>query len=217
MPSAGFDVHDRGDLVASRNAHKREATRLQKLRQAELALVARRNRQIKQLEQHDPNLANALKWALAQVGTTEQPPGSNQGPKIDQWNIASGISPSVYAYWCQSFANAVLVHGGGPQLKSAYTPTVVQWARDGKFGLKLLGSHYSDAKAGDFLYFKFPGVSDAFCDHVAVRLANKAPRTVEGNTSPGVSGSQNNGGCVGIHTTDRVPYVVAVVRPPYKR
>lgn len=149
----------------------------------------------------------AVAWALAQVGTVESPPFSNRGPKIDQWSGAT-LGFSGFA-WCQSFANAVLVAGGGEQLKSAYTPQVVQWANEKKFGLKRV----AEPQPGDFVYFKFPGVSSAFCDHVGVWVGGG--KTVEGNTSSGAQGSQNNGGGVYLRVRPR-SQMVAFVRPTYK-
>jgi hypothetical protein len=149
-----------------------------------------------------------VRWAAKQVGTVEHPPGSNAGPKIDDWSKKSiGITGIP---WCQSFANAVLVHGGGPQLKSAYTPQVVQWARDKKFGLKTVP--IAQRKPGDFVFFKWPGVSKDFCDHVAVYAGDG--RTIEGNTSSSNAGSQNNGGGVFVRVRGTAN-VVAVVRPTY--
>jgi hypothetical protein len=150
----------------------------------------------------------AVKWAVDQVGTTESPYGSNRGPKVSEWNKrAIGIDGVP---WCQSFADAVLVAGGGPQLKSAYTVQVIQWAREGKYGLKIVS--IAQRQPGDFVYFKWPGVSNDVADHVGVDVGNGA--TVEGNTSSGSSGSQNNGGQVALRTRGN-GYVVAVVRPTY--
>jgi hypothetical protein len=156
----------------------------------------------------------ACEYAVRQLGVHEDPPYSNQGPLIDAWNVASGISPSQYAYWCQSFVNACAVAGGAVQLRSAYTVQVVQWARDGAYGLKLVS--YAARQPGDFVYFKFPGVSNDFCDHVGLEIVVPTEETIEGNTSPeGVSGSQNNGGMVARRHRGSA-YVVAVVRPAYK-
>lgn len=148
----------------------------------------------------------AVAWALDQVGTTESPPYSNRGPKIDQWEIAT-LGYSGYS-WCQAFVNAALVHGGGQQLKSAYTPQVVQWANAGSYGLKRV----DEPHVGDFVFFKFPGVSSAFCDHVGMWAGDG--RTVEGNTSPTSASSQNNGGGVWVKVRPR-SQMVAFVRPTY--
>jgi hypothetical protein len=148
----------------------------------------------------------AVGWALKQVGTSESPAFSNRGPKIDQWETAT-LGYSGYS-WCQAFANAVLLHGGGEQLKSAYTPQVVDWANANEHGLKRVDT----PQVGDFVFFKFPGVSNAFCDHVGVYIG--AGSCVEGNTSPASAGSQNNGGTVAIKTRPRSQWA-AIVRPTY--
>jgi hypothetical protein len=187
-------------------------------RQRELAALAAFNkaRAKRRLRDHQLKLAKkrgpaaGVKWGLSKVGVLEHPPGSNAGPGITEWSMASiGVTGVP---WCQSFANAVLTAGGGPQLKSAFTPAVVQWAREGKFGLKIVPA--AQRQIGDFVFFKWPGVSRDFCDHVGVYAGNG--KTVEGNTSPGSGGSQNNGG--GVFIRERgFGNVVAVVRPTYHR
>ena len=161
---------------------------------------------------------NAVKWALSQVGTTESPPYSNRGAKIDEWNRkACGV---LAVPWCQSFADAVYVSAGGPQIPSAYTVAVVQYARDGRFGLSVVYDRATskgrilDWKPGDFVYFKFPaaGAAGDYCDHVGVYVGDS--RTAEGNTSYSNTGSQSNGGVVAIRTRPSTQ-IVAVVRPNY--
>lgn len=163
----------------------------------------------------NPPVQTAVKWALGHAGRTgEQPAGSNAGPYISDWIRASGGVPGQP--WCQYFANAVLVHGGGPQLKSGYTVGVVQWATQGAYGLKRVS--WAERRIGDFVYFKFPGVSHEFCDHVGVlsQVKSGVAVCVEGNTSSGTSGSQNNGG--GVYIRERPSTLVAaVVRPTYGR
>lgn len=150
----------------------------------------------------------ALKWARAQVGTTENPPGSNSGPKITGWIKAGGGRPGWS--WCQYFANAVAVAGGCPQLPTGYTVAVMG---GGYRSLGFVPVKLADALPGDMIFFKFPGVSNDPCDHVGIKL--DASRTVEGNTSSGSSGSQSNGGGVFIRN-DHMQFAVGAVRVPYK-
>lgn len=196
-----------------KNRHA-EKSRLWKLYVAARARF-RRRRQITQAralrlrkyrESKQTGPTKAVAWALAQVGTVEQPPFSNRGPKIEDWERAT--LGSVGWPWCQAFVNAALVKGGGAQLKSAYTPAVVQWANEKRFGLKRVDR----PQPGDFVYFKFPGVSNAFCDHVGLYVGGG--KTVEGNTSSGTQGSQNNGGGVYLRTRP-ASQIVAYVRPTY--
>lgn len=198
-------------IVKGRNGVRARAQR--RLNRAKANRVARRHqrdaiqRGIQQRNQ--PKLGGAdrgVKWALSQVSVHEVG-YSNRGPQVDQWNRAAmGI---VGVPWCQSFADAAVVAGGGPQIHSGYTPFVM-----GQY------PHVTreQARPGDYVYFKWPGVSHDPCDHIGVLVSKPVGEVqcVEGNTSPGSGGSQNNGGGVYLRTRS-VGYVVAYVRPPYGR
>jgi hypothetical protein len=153
-----------------------------------------------------------VRWALSRVGVVEKPAFSNSGPYISDWIKMSGGSDGEP--WCQYFCNAGLKVGGGEQLKSGYTPQVVEWARNREHGLKIVS--WGQASKGDFVYFKFPGISSDICDHVGLLLShnNSTVTCVEGNTSPSSGGSQNNGGGVFKKTRNK-DLVAFVVRPTY--
>ena len=156
--------------------------------------------------------SKTIRWALSRVGVVEHPPYSNSGPYISDWIRMGGGEPG-YA-WCQYFCNAGLKVGGGEQLMSGYTVQVVEWARQRMHGLKIVS--FAQAQPGDFVYFKFPGVSGDECDHVGLFLSHQdgTVTCVEGNTSPGNGGSQNNGGGV-FKRTRSASLVAYIVRPTY--
>jgi hypothetical protein len=196
------------ELKASLARAQRRARHYSAKAKANQALAKRRARQIKALT---VGPQRAVKWGLAQAGTAEKPNGSNWGPKISDWIKASGYGSPVP--WCQCFANAVAVHGGAPQLRTGYTPSVLA----GIGGYKRVTA--KEARAGDMVFFKFPGVSGDTCDHVGVLLERPGENTVkdiEGNTSPGNSGSQNNGQGVYVRTRPK-SMVAGYVRPPYPK
>lgn len=178
------------------------------VRNIERVRAARVAKQIKGVTGRD----KAVRWALSRVGVVEHPAYSNSGPFITDWIRHGGGEPG-YA-WCQYFCDAGLLVGGGVQLQSGYTPEVVQWAKKKKHGLKI--SSLVHARPGDFIYFKFPGVSSDPCDHVGLFLSqgNDTITCVEGNTSSGNSGSQQNGGGVFKRTRDK-SIVAYVVSPTY--
>jgi hypothetical protein len=159
----------------------------------------------------------ALAWAHDQIGTAESPHGSNKGPKITQWEIDSGYpwveKAAAGVSWCQCFANAVAAHGGAPLIKDGYTPDFLagHYAKQGYVPGQLAGAH-----PGAFVYFKWPGVSRAICDHIGVLVAMTATTVtcIEGNTSPSSAGSQNNGGGVYLKTRSR-SLVAGAVSVPY--
>lgn len=51
-----------------------------------------------------PALVEVIRWAVSQFGTVEEPPGSNRGRLIDQWNAAAGIDAG--SAWCAAFATS---------------------------------------------------------------------------------------------------------------
>jgi hypothetical protein len=52
----------------------------------------------------DALLASVLKTAAAEVGAMEEPPGSNRGPRVDQYLKAVGLDPAAGSFsWCAAF------------------------------------------------------------------------------------------------------------------
>jgi hypothetical protein len=52
----------------------------------------------------DPLLARVLEVAASQIGVMEEPPGSNRGPKVDQYLSAVGLDPTTGSFpWCAAF------------------------------------------------------------------------------------------------------------------
>ena len=86
--------------------------------------------------------AMAVTWARKQVGTSESPPHTNRGPKIDTWNRACGIPPGPNAFWCGAFANAALHAAGQPNgAFMAYCPNIEARARAGIGGWSWVARH----------------------------------------------------------------------------
>jgi hypothetical protein len=161
--------------------------------------------------------SRAIAWCNMRTGVSENPPGSNHGPLIDHWATLAGY-PGGGVAWCQVFADASAHAGSRGRIKpswfAGYTPSVVQMAKDGEHGLKKISM--AEARPGDWVYYKFPGVSSDICDHVGVFVSQTADHviTIEGNTSQG-DGSQNNGGMVCKRSRSK-SLVAAVVRVPFK-
>ncbi|MBM4418817.1 MAG: CHAP domain-containing protein [Chloroflexi bacterium] len=151
----------------------------------------------------------AVERACTFVGLTEDPAGSNTGPRSGKWNeqinrwqkATNGVTG--YA-WCAAMQNCMLldvgvsVHRLGLDLPS-YVPSWVKWARARGYDVRrpLRGDHVC-----------FDWQQDGTHDHIgivdrvlALRWSKSGRfvgliRTVEGNTSFGWKGSQSNGGCV---------------------
>lgn len=159
----------------------------------------------------------ALRFAVAQIGTTESPAGSNDGPKIRQWWRLSGYASPVP--WCGCFVNACIIAGGcdnGRGWAIGFTPAIVAHARRGAGGWSWHGP--SEGRRGDLALFDTPGGDIAV--HVGIvekRLSGSSYQTIEGNTSSGNSGSQSNGG--GVFRRQRSTggnfHIIGFARPPW--
>jgi hypothetical protein len=157
----------------------------------------------------------AVTFAEAQVGTRERPPGSNSGPKIDDWCHMAGYADPVR--WCGCFVNACIMAGGCPSGAGFIGSTVMilDRAKKGAGGWSL----HSEGRRGDLaLYDDGPGGDPVV--HVEIvrkRIDATTYATVGGNTSSG-DGSQSDGGMVAAHdhrSTMGGFHIVGFARPPY--
>lgn len=159
----------------------------------------------------------AIKWALSKVGTTESPPGSNWGGEIAAWiKLAGYVGPVP---WCGCFVNAALVAAGQPSGAGwiGYTPAIVARAKAATGGWSWHAP--SQGKPGDLALFDTPGGDPAV--HVGLvvnQVSATSYNTVEGNTSSGSSGSQDNGGGVfrRARSTGGTFRIIGFARPPWE-
>ena len=164
--------------------------------------------------------ARAVAWALGKIGTIEHPAGSNKGPGKDGITAMQVASIGFDGQpWCQCMASYSAQVGSKGRLKASwyggYTVSVVEQARNHQRGLSLVS--LTEARPGDWCYFNFSPGGDPV-EHVGIFLnydrASNTVTCVEGNTSSGSSGSQDNGGgCFKrVRSASLVP---AVVRVPF--
>lgn len=139
----------------------------------------------------------ALDHAVSYLGTTEDPKRPNRGHLIDIWNKAAGVP--VGSPWCMSFLRACFKKAGVALGGSASVGFFEEWAI--LSGDPVVRRPFK----GDVVCYRWD--ADDWPDHVgivekvlALRWRGRAfagwIQTVEGNTSPGVRGSQANGGGV---------------------
>ena len=158
--------------------------------------------------------ADAVKWAKAQVGKTESPANSNKGPyPITDCQVFTIGYDGVP--WCGCFVSLAASKGGASfpsKARLAYTPYICSDASAGINGLTKVST--SAVKPGDFVVFNFDG---GVPDHVGLAVGpfkNGLTDAIEGNTSSGSSGSQDNGGGV-YHRQRPISQVACVARPDY--
>lgn len=130
----------------------------------------------------------ALRKALTQVGVVEKGK-NNWGPEVSEYLRAAGIS--FPAAWCMAFVHWCY-EKVGMDFQHANLASVgffADWA-------DRMGWETSSPTRGDIVAFNFN--ADLWPDHVGivVRRLGGLVYTVEGNTSSGMQGSQDDGGGV---------------------
>jgi len=134
--------------------------------------------------------------------------GQNQGPWVQQiQRLGSELTPGAWpwcaattswAYRCagwKSWAAFVKTH------HEAWVPDWVRAAREKRYGMSLVTPRR--ARRGDAICFDWQ--ADGIHDHIGLlrarpNLATLNAPTVEGNTSPGTAGSQDDGGGLWLRT-----------------
>lgn len=128
--------------------------------------------------------------AAKYVGTVEQPPNSNSGDRVEEFQAATTVAGTGWP-WCQAFVRFVLDKAGAQKngYRGAYVPNFETWA-------KAAGLWTQKPKAGYAVVFEFTGDDES--DHVGIFVAMgvNVVHTIEGNTSRDFLGSQSNGGGV---------------------
>ncbi|HWH14994.1 MAG TPA: CHAP domain-containing protein, partial [Miltoncostaeaceae bacterium] len=126
--------------------------------------------------------------AEAELGVREQPPGSNDGPRIAEYRTATrgaGVGP-----WCSYFVSWVGAQAGvpiGPGGRGeGWVPNVERWGRD--TGRWIPSEAATPAQPGDVIVFDRN--RDGLTDHIGIVTRVRADggvETVEGNSSDAVS------------------------------
>ena len=158
------------------------------------------------------SLSKVLELARAELGTTEDPPGSNL-TKYGFWYGVDGV-PWCVIFLCWLFNQAgerMAFLGGG---KTASCSMLLRWYKEQGLTVPV-----EDVQVGDIVILNFHGTKDTeHCGLVVETLGNGIYiQTIEGNTtkSDKNGNDQSNGGMVCAKT--RYPsQIVGVCRPQYK-
>lgn len=163
-----------------------------------------------------------IEIARGELGVTEFPAGSNC-VKYNTAYYGREVSGSIYK-WCVNLlwwlfreaGESAAFFGGA---KTASCGTLLRYYREMGQTVAVEHAQPADIVICNFSGKKVGGMLDTeHCGLVVERHGEGAGlflKTIEGNTSPGEEGSQDNGGCVALKT--RYPsQIVAVCRPQYK-
>lgn len=156
------------------------------------------------------SLQAVIDKARADLGYTESPPNSNM-TKYGEWYGMNGQPWCVMAlaYWFNSAGERMAFYNGA---KTASCTALMQlykaegrWHTDGQY------------QCGDIAIMTFAKNREVqHCGLIIGKAEDGGWITVEGNTSPGVEGSQNNGGCV----AQKIRFnsnILGVCRPKYQK
>lgn len=161
------------------------------------------------------SLSKVIETARADLGYTENPPGSNRTKYWEAYDPKMQGQPwcVCFLWWVfQQAGERMAFFGGG---KTASCSMLLRWYKEQGLTVPV-----EDVRVGDIVILNFSGTKDAqhcglvtIVDRVAVTRQLLQVQTIEGNTS--VNGSQDNGGVVAEKT--RYPsQIVGVCRPQYK-
>lgn len=162
------------------------------------------------------SLSKVIEVARGELGEHENPPGSNRVKYWDAYDKSFQGQP-----WCVGFlwwvfqraGERMAFFGGG---KTASCSMLLRWYKEQGLTVPV-----EDVQKGDIVLLNFHGKSEPeHCGLVelvnyADSVKNMCAWTIEGNTTPGYEGSQDNGGCV----ASKMRFgsqIVAVCRPQYK-
>ena len=136
------------------------------------------------------------------VGVSEDPPGSNRGAEIDQWNRDAGAPPA--SYWCASFVAAVFRAAG------AALPPVPASCDSWMIWAKAQGLWRPAPRTGCAVLYGVPG--DA--RHIGI-IIRTHPQvfSIEGNTTVEGSKFERNGTAVALKIVDAHDPVLGYVMP----
>jgi len=160
------------------------------------------------------SLSKVIETARADLGYTENPPGSNRTKYWDAYDPKMQGQPwCVSALWCWfNWAGEGKAFMGGGQTASC--SMLLRWYREQGLTVPV-----EDVQVGDIVILNFHGTKDTEHCGLVYEVVNDTfghlvgVRTYEGNTSPS-DGSQSNGGMV--CDKDRLKsQIVGVCRPQY--
>lgn len=148
-----------------------------------------------------------LTIARGEIGTTENPKGSNK-VKYNTWFYGREVYGASYP-WCCVFVCWVFHQAGLDDLlrKTGGCTTLMNW-----FKAKGRLVPVREARSGDLVFYQFD--KDAYADHVGIveQVSKNGVTAIEGNTS--VS-SSDNGGAV-MRRSRGWGVIMAVARPDYE-
>jgi hypothetical protein len=142
-----------------------------------------------------PLSAAALRVAAAEIGVMEQPPGSNRGPRVDEYLRTVGLDPAsgsfawcaAFVYWCFSTASRTL-SVANPVIRTA--GVLDHWNKAGAQGVRRVTRDDATAQPSlvqPGMIFILGTSSGSGHTGLVERVDGVQLTTIEGNTNLGGS------------------------------
>lgn len=147
-----------------------------------------------------------LACARQELGEVEDPAGSNLVKYASAYGLNGYPWCVMFLWWVFRAAGASPLFFGGA--KTASCGVLLRWYREN-------GYTADKPQPGDIVILNFSGTQDTeHCGLVVRAMSDGSVETIEGNTTPGLEGSQSNGGSVARKV--RLPgQIVGICRPRY--
>lgn len=155
------------------------------------------------------SLSKVIEVAERELGYTESPPDSNRTKYWDAYEPSWQGQPwcVIFLWWVFQEAGERMAFFGGA--KTAACSTLLNWYRQQGQGISL-----NEIQRGDIVFYNFSGSSSPQHVGIVISRAGNLVTCIEGNTSPGSEGSQDNGGCVA-KKSRYIYQIVGAARPQY--
>lgn len=141
-----------------------------------------------------------LNIARGELGAKESPANSNR-VKYNTWYYGREVSGAAYP-WCMAFVQWVFAQAGArlPYMTASCSGLLTWYQRNQPWNV-----HKTPA-TGDIVIYNFGHTG------IVEKVSGTNITAIEGNTSPGASGNQSNGGMV-CRRTRGIKTVTAFIRP----
>ena len=146
--------------------------------------------------------------ARTQVGTKENPKNSNKTKYGEEYGYNGAPWCVIFLWWLFKNLNLSYLFCDGARTASCtvlrnFYKECGQWVTDGNY------------RPGDIAIMTFVSSKEIqHCGLIVEKISSNQYKTIEGNTSSTIFGSQDNGGCVALKTR-KISNIIGVCRPNY--
>lgn len=153
-------------------------------------------------------IKNLVDLAYSQIGYTESPKNSNITKYGEEYGWNGVPWCVIFLWWLFKYSNLSYLFYNGLKIASCtvlrdFYKECGQWITDGNY------------RPGDIGIMSFSSSKEIqHCGLIVEKISSTQYKTIEGNTSSNIFGSQDNGGCVALKVR-KIGNILGVCRPSY--